>query len=177
MRAHPAGCDVGPVDVRPFLERAPNFADRPDGDRDDPGVAPPTIDCPLGGPSFLDCLAALAALKSPSKLFKHLGNVSANRPPAEPLRGIGPGLTSVMLDYKNGLINQGAAKMIPKEPPRIDSSDISACSSLPDPPRSSFRPAPEEGVRLLRAFSGIRQAALRDAVIELATKFAASADQ
>jgi hypothetical protein len=67
--------------------------------------------------------------------------------------------------------------MSAKETSRLDFSDVSARSRQSAAPPSSSRPAPEEGIRLLRAFSGIRQAALREAVIELATKFAATADQ
>jgi hypothetical protein len=44
------------------------------------------------------------------------------------------------------------------------------------PSLSSVEPNPEDGVRLLRAFMTIRHAALREAVIELATKFAALGD-
>jgi hypothetical protein len=67
--------------------------------------------------------------------------------------------------------------MTTKETSRLGASDVSARSRQSAAPRSSSKPAPEEGIRLLRAFSGIRQAALREAIIELATKFAASADQ
>ena len=70
--------------------------------------------------------------------------------------------------------------MTTKESSRVDPSnfdplDTSTRSGLSAPIRSSFRPAPEEGVRLLRAFAGIRQPAHREAVVELAVKLAARA--
>jgi hypothetical protein len=59
----------------------------------------------------------------------------------------------------------------------FDPLDTSTRSSLSAPLQSSFRPAPEEGVRLLRAFAGIRQPAHREAVVELAVKLARAANQ
>jgi hypothetical protein len=67
--------------------------------------------------------------------------------------------------------------MAAKDASRMSSLDISARSKESDFPQGSFGPDPEEGVRLLRAFLSIPQAALREAVIELAAKFAASADK
>jgi hypothetical protein len=67
--------------------------------------------------------------------------------------------------------------MITRETSFLDSLMSSARGSQSASPPKAFTSAPEEGVRLLRAFSAIPQAALRQAVIELATKYADSADR
>jgi hypothetical protein len=51
----------------------------------------------------------------------------------------------------------------------LDASDPVSNTNF-DPPFGSSRPAPEDGVRLLRAFLTIAQPALREAIIELATR-------
>ena len=56
-----------------------------------------------------------------------------------------------------------------RDPSNFDPLDTSTRGSL-------SAPAPEEGVRLLRAFAGIRQPAHREAVVELVEKLAARAE-
>jgi hypothetical protein len=51
----------------------------------------------------------------------------------------------------------------------VEPSAAAACSQL-DLARASSRPAPDEGIQLMRAFLGIGQPAVRQAVIELVTK-------
>ncbi len=62
--------------------------------------------------------------------------------------------------------------MTTKESSRVDLSNF---EPLDTSTRSSLSAAPEEGVRLLRAFAGIRQPAHREAVVELVVKLAARA--
>ena len=52
----------------------------------------------------------------------------------------------------------------------IDPWRDSACGAPTDTTRDLSRPAPEEGVRLMRAFMSVRQQALREAIIEFVAK-------
>ena len=72
VRAHLAGRDDGLVEVRPLLDRAPNFADLLDGDPDDPGFAAlrrnELIGRPLGDRAFQDAISRrLGRVVAPGK--------------------------------------------------------------------------------------------------------------
>lgn len=57
----------------------------------------------------------------------------------------------------------------------VDPLDIAAVTSRFDPGRASSMPAPEDGIRLMRAFLSIREPAARQAVIEYATELSSPA--
>ena len=72
VRAHLAGRDDGLVEVRPLLDRAPNFADLLDADPDDPAFAAlrrnELIGRPLGDRAFQDAISSrLGRVVTPGK--------------------------------------------------------------------------------------------------------------
>ncbi len=54
----------------------------------------------------------------------------------------------------------------------VDPSDTDANGNF-GPTRGSSRPPPQDGVRLMRAFIGLKQPALRQAVIDFVAKLSA----